>query len=313
MRVALGHVPWGPVKAPSPQDSRALGFGFALLTWATAGLMVLGALVRAHGAGLACPDWPLCFGQWVPAFDVKIAFEWSHRVLAGSIAVLFVVFSATALRLAYRRRQVGWPLAFAALLLGVQIVLGGLTVLLKLEPWTVIAHLLVASVFVAVLRWVSLELRGVNQFEPPGRLPRGLVGLAVVLLGVQLYLGGWMSSHAAGLACAAFPTCDGESLLPVVSGPVGMHVLHRVNAVVLLAVFSVLALASRGRASRIVAVATFLVAAQIGVGALNVLMQLPVEVTGLHSALAVATVLVTASLAHDAAAPVFLVARREAA
>ncbi|MCP5116159.1 MAG: hypothetical protein GY953_35480, partial [bacterium] len=50
---------------------RVLGVGFALLLSATYCLIVLGALVRANGAGLACPDWPLCFGQVVPEFDLK--------------------------------------------------------------------------------------------------------------------------------------------------------------------------------------------------------------------------------------------------
>jgi hypothetical protein len=49
---------------------------------------VLGALVRAHEAGLACPDWPLCFGELVPRFDLKVAFEYGHRVTAGAVARL---------------------------------------------------------------------------------------------------------------------------------------------------------------------------------------------------------------------------------
>ena len=58
---------------------------FLALTVATLGLVVLGALVRAHGAGLACPDWPLCFGNFVPAMDLRVAFEYSHRVLAWTV------------------------------------------------------------------------------------------------------------------------------------------------------------------------------------------------------------------------------------
>ena len=45
-------------------------------------LIVVGALVRANDAGLACPDWPLCYGEFVPTFDLKVAFEWGHRVFA---------------------------------------------------------------------------------------------------------------------------------------------------------------------------------------------------------------------------------------
>ena len=75
----------------SPRASPAL-LG---LTWA---LIVLGALVRAHAAGLACPDWPLCFGELVPRFDLKVAFEWGHRVTAGVVSLAFAALAALALR-----------------------------------------------------------------------------------------------------------------------------------------------------------------------------------------------------------------------
>ncbi len=42
-------------------------------------LMVLGAAVRAFDAGLTCPDWPLCFGNVVPAFHWGVYFEFIHR------------------------------------------------------------------------------------------------------------------------------------------------------------------------------------------------------------------------------------------
>ena len=69
---------------------RRVARSISALAALTLGLIVLGALVRAHGAGLACPDWPRCFGVWVPVLDLRIGFEWAHRVMAGSISLLFV-------------------------------------------------------------------------------------------------------------------------------------------------------------------------------------------------------------------------------
>ena len=73
-----------PPDPAETRNARRLAGGLGLLAGVTYVLIVFGALVRAHGAGLACPDWPLCFGEWVPEFDFRIAFEWGHRALAGS-------------------------------------------------------------------------------------------------------------------------------------------------------------------------------------------------------------------------------------
>ena len=114
---------------PGARALSRLGWGFATLVAATLVLMVLGAVVRAKGAGLACPDWPLCFGQAVPAFNVQIALEWSHRVLAASVSAGLVGLGFLSLRTPEHRALVARPLAVAGALLAAQVVLGGLTVL----------------------------------------------------------------------------------------------------------------------------------------------------------------------------------------
>ena len=53
-------------------------------------LLIFGASVRVWGAGLACPDWPLCFGMLVPEIDFKVGLEFGHRVYAGGVSLLFV-------------------------------------------------------------------------------------------------------------------------------------------------------------------------------------------------------------------------------
>jgi cytochrome c oxidase assembly protein subunit 15 len=280
----------------SPIDARRLGLGFGLLGAATYALIVLGTLVRAHGAGLACPDWPLCFGELVPSFDLRVGFEWGHRALAGSIALGFAGLAALALRAAPLRSSLAAPLALGALLLAAQLLLGALTVWLRLASWTVTAHLLVGTAFCATLVWIAVAL--FEAVHPPERSPistrvRAGVALAAALVVVQLLLGGLVASHGAGLACAHFPTCDGGSLAPSLHGLVGLHVLHRIGAVLLLAAFVALAVATRG-ASRLGPLARaglHLVLLQIAVGAGNVLLRLPVEITGLHSALAAAIAL----------------------
>jgi len=115
-----------------------------------------------------------------------------------------------------------------------------------------------------------------------------------VLLVVQLLLGGLVSSQYAGLACSFFPTCVGISLVPQLSGLVGLHVLHRVNSLLLVAAFGALCFVARGeRVGGLAWLALRLLLLQVGVGAVNVLLRLPVELTALHTAIAAAISLVT--------------------
>jgi cytochrome c oxidase assembly protein subunit 15 len=276
---------------------RRLANAWFALCAATFLLIVLGALVRAHGAGLACPDWPLCFGRFVPAFDLRIGFEWTHRVVAGGISLAFA-----GLALAVRRDPAAWQacrgwVAGAALLLGLQIALGALTVLHLLASWTVTSHLVVGNAFDACLLLTGLRLRRLaapagSSVTPPVR-GGALVGAALACLALQLVLGGLVSSRYAGLACPEWPTCNGGLWFPSFGGTVGLHLLHRCNGYLLLVLlgFTAWRLRGAGALGRVLALAAALAVAQVVVGVLNVRLGLPVEVTGLHSALAAALVL----------------------
>ena len=277
------------------RPSTLLARAFAVLTGATFALVVLGALVRARNAGLACPDWPLCYGALVPAFDIQVLFEWSHRALAGGISLGLLALTGVLARRPALRVRVRRPLAIAWVLLAVQVVLGGLTVLLRLAPWTVTAHLLVGTSFCAALLWITRDLFEVESAagELPGRV-RLWLAVSLVALVAQIALGGMVSSHGAGLACAHFPTCDGTSLVPSLHGLVGLHTLHRLAAAVLAGAYVVLALVARRTALAPLAFAALaLLLLQVGVGVANVLLRVPVGVTGLHSGLACALALVS--------------------
>jgi heme A synthase len=274
--------------------ARRLAAGFLALLGLTWALIVLGALVRAHGAGLACPDWPLCFGELVPRFDLKVAFEYGHRVTAGGVSLAFAGLAALALRRAATRRATARLLALAAGLLALQVLLGALTVWHLLASWSVTAHLLTGTCFALVLLLIACALR--DLAAPPGRAAAAspasarALGLAAALLGLQIALGGLVSSRYAGLACPEWPTCAGGLWFPTWSGSVGLHLLHRSNGYLLLAALAAAAWLSRRDAGLRAPARTALAigAAQVGVGIANVVFGLPVEVTGLHSALATA-------------------------
>jgi heme a synthase len=296
-----------PLSDAARTAARRAGRGAAALALAAWALIAIGALVRAHGAGLSCPDWPLCHGQVVPAFDAKIALEWGHRAIAGTLSLGVAALAAVVLGRRELRVRLAAPLLAVVGLLGVQVVLGGLTVLLGLAPWTVTAHLLIGNSFALGLAWLSRDLLEAVAGDPVERpvigvRTRRLVFAAGGLVALQLALGGLVSSHYAGLACATFPLCNGDSLAPTFAGPVGLHVLHRLNgyAVAMALALAALALRDAGRAGQLAQVAFALVMVQIGVGAANVLLRLPVEVTALHSFVAAGIFLATGLLVREA-------------
>ncbi|MDR7459967.1 MAG: COX15/CtaA family protein, partial [Armatimonadota bacterium] len=169
-------------------------------------LIVLGGIVRVTGAGLACPDWPLCHGRLVPPLEDLVLVEYGHRLLA-SVVGLLTVFLVVQARRARPGPAVGRAAAAALLLLVVQVLLGGLTVHVRLVPAVVAAHLGTAMLFLAALLVLGASayraLRPLDQGAPPG-----LGTLAAVTTGLafgQILLGGYLSTSGAALACPDFP------------------------------------------------------------------------------------------------------------
>jgi heme A synthase len=277
---------------------RGLSRAFFALVAVTFALMVLGALVRSNEAGLACPDWPLCFGDFIPQMNLHVAFEWSHRLIAGGVSLAFAGLALATLRRPDAPAAARPLLAVASGLLAVQIVLGALTVWLKLASWTVTAHLITGNSFTLTLLLIACAVRDVANGRParaPARpAARVMVFASAAGLLLQMILGGLLSSRYAGLACPEWPTCNGGLWIPSWEGSVGLHLLHRFNAYALVAVLAVSAAAGRNEPGlrRFTALALAFGLAEVSVGVANVLLGLPAEVTGLHTGLAAGLVLV---------------------
>lgn len=282
-------------------SARRLRWAVTALVPVTYALLVFGSTVRAHGAGLACPDWPLCFGELVPQLDFQIFLEWGHRALAGSISLVWLAVGALLWRSAEDWRRFRGLYALGSVLLVVQIILGGLTVLRLLAEWTVTSHLLGGNSFCALLLVFALSLR---EADRPGRrapsvgLTRPLAALLAAGVVGQLALGGLVSSSLAGLACGTWPGCNGPAWFPTFEGVIGLQVTHRLVAYVLLALATANAFVSSQRApARALAALVWM---QAGLGVANVLLRLPVEVTVAHAGGAAAIVLCTTWLNFEA-------------
>ncbi len=302
--------PCGPARSESAPPAgrahrRVLARGFAVLLGFTFAQIVIGALVRAHDAGLACPDWPRCFGVWVPEFDFEVAWEVGHRYYASGIALGFATLAALAWRVSAAHRALRGLLLAGGVALLAQIVLGGLTVLLQLHVSTVTAHLLFGNAFAALLLLIALALREDAAPQVRPALPTGLrraVWAACALVVLQVTLGGLVASSYAGMACPEWPTCNGGVWFPSWRGPVGLHLAHRSTAYLLLVVLGATVWSTRRHAGLFrplrLAFASMLV--QVGIGIANVRLGVPAEITGLHSSVSALIVLVMATAAREA-------------
>jgi cytochrome c oxidase assembly protein subunit 15 len=237
----------------------------------------------------------LCFGEIIPEFNFLVFLEWGHRQLAGIIGVIFLVLGGAILaRPALRRLYWGQLLALAVVLAS-QIVLGGLTVLHLLAFWSVTLHLLFGNLFMALLIALAARLRmtGVRPPLPSGSQPA--VAALAVLVGLQLALGGLVSSNYAGMACTEWPTCNGGVWFPTWTGIVGLQLAHRLGAYAVVAAALAFAWVSRAdetlRRQSIVILG--IVALQVAFGISNVLFGMPVELAVAHAATAHAIVATT--------------------
>jgi len=209
-------------------------------------VVVLGAFVRLSDAGLSCPDWPGCYGHLSvphsesamqqareafpdkPVDHPKAWKEMVHRYLAGTLGLLILAIAVTA----WRNRERISPV-LPTVLLGLvtfQALLGMWTVTLLLKPAIVSAHLLGGMSTLALLAWMAHRQLG-RRASIYGASLRGLqpwAGLGLLVLGLQIFLGGWTSSNYAALACGGFPTCNG-AWLPDMDFGNAFHVLRELG------------------------------------------------------------------------------------
>jgi heme a synthase len=167
-------------------------------------LLMAGALVTSHDAGLAVPDWPLSYGSLMPPMVGGIFWEHGHRMIAVLVGILTIVLAILLARFEPRRwvRNLGWA---AVGLVAAQGALGGLTVKYLLPPPISTAHATLAQLFfVTVLsitlftgRWWQSDLALLEDFGTPHL--RGLALLTTAAIFVQLILGAGFRHGAFGI------------------------------------------------------------------------------------------------------------------
>ncbi|MCW8887012.1 MAG: COX15/CtaA family protein [Motiliproteus sp.] len=312
-----------------------LALGCCLLAWV---VILLGAFVRLSDAGLGCPDWPGCYGQLTvpsavdevasanaeyPQRPLETAKAWKemiHRYLAGTLGLLIAALAAYSWR---NRQQIWQPKVLPNLLLVTvifQALLGMWTVTLLVKPLIVTAHLFGGFATVSMLWILSLQLRrrldrlGVGWDSPRPSGQRLWVAGGLVVLLLQIFLGGWTSTNYAAIGCTEFPTCNNQQWWPAMDFSEGfvlwrglgidyeygvleypartaIHMTHRIGAAItlvylLLLGWRLLRSDQTAMMRTTAAVMLLLLAVQVGLGLTNVLAQLPLPVAVAHNGVA---------------------------
>jgi len=252
-------------------------------------LLVWGNLVAGLKAGLACPDWPLCHGQILPPFRWDIYVEFIHRVIGGITSVFIIILCYQRVK-SYLGAIKIIPLIVVILLL-LQIVLGGIVVLMELPVNLTTYHFANAIViFALVVYMVSYDgAKNKPTFSIAGY--KGIFFFLSILIFIQAVLGAYVRHSSSGLACPDFPTCLGYWIPPEISGLVLNHFAHRglaytitiIVAILLIASYSASAL-EKYRSKLFLLIG--LIILQILLGAGVVLTKLNFAVTALHLFLA---------------------------
>ena len=324
-----------------------------VLVFMTFDLIVFGAFTRLTDSGLGCPDWPGCYGTsnpWHALGEIQLAeanmptgpvtvikawIEMIHRYLAMTVGALILIQVGAAWT---KVRSLGKaPLVGSLVLLilvCIQGAFGAWTVTLKLQPIIVTIHLMLALVLLACLTayaqhsWQSQSSPVQHSKIKP--LSAKLLLLASVALTIQIFLGAWVSTNYAVLACPDFPTCmgslwpetawqegfslwralgmnaQGEFISPVALQTI--HWAHRIFAIIVLVVltlFSISALKvsnpALSKMSNIAKLLLALLALQLITGISNVVFQWPLAAALMHTAGSAALVFCLVRLSQWAA------------
>ncbi len=163
-------------------------------------VLFAGGMVTSTGSGLAVPDWPLSYGQWMPPMVGGVLYEHGHRMIASVVAALTCILAMWVHWSDERRwmRRLSLAAGFGVLL---QAVLGGVTVLFGLPPQVSAAHAVLGQGLFCGL--IALAQGSSSWYQHTSEVPGGTLwkkgALAVGVLFVQLALGAILRHTGSGL------------------------------------------------------------------------------------------------------------------
>jgi protoheme IX farnesyltransferase len=267
---------------------------------ATLAMVVIGAVVRATGSGMGCPDWPLCHGQLIPPLgDTAAWIEWVHRTWGGLIGFIVLALVVAAWRTQRATRSVVVGSVAALVLTGFQAWLGKITVDTGNSDESVTAHHASAMLLLAVLVFVAVRSGYPETLPRHGASQRStlLVAFSSILVFALLLFGAHVTATGSALVFPDWPLFDGRLIPEFSDDPAAAslqmsHFLHRVIAAVVGVVLVITTLSVWRRVRRgqvesprllaLLGTATALYAIQVIVGALQIWTTLAPWAISLH-------------------------------
>ena len=131
-------------------------------------LIAIGSATRVMEAGLACPDWPLCYGSFLPIshMNIRVFLEWFHRLDAFLVGLLILVqFSLSVVWRRFLPKGLLKIYSFLLFLVIFQGSLGALTVINILASYAVISHLLIAFSLLITATYINQNLQNNNSID----------------------------------------------------------------------------------------------------------------------------------------------------
>jgi protoheme IX farnesyltransferase len=248
----------------------------------TLALVAIGGVVRATGSGDACPDWPRCFGQWIPPASFHTLIEYSHRLAAAITTILIVATAWVAWRRARRDSLLFRATVAAGVTVFIQAGIGAVRIDAGPKAAIVTLHFVVASVLVALVVMAAAAARvggrGPDAANPLDASFRRLAWWTLGVTGLLLLAGAYVRGEGAGLVFLDWPLMDGRIVPDLSNEPTVAGFLHRALAALALALGA--ALAWRARRVKHAGVRTLawagfgLLVIQAGLGAAAVLTRL---------------------------------------
>ena len=300
-------------------------------------VVVFGAYVRLTDAGLGCPDWPGCYGtltvpESVAAIEEaqanypnsiidkgKAWIEMIHRYIAAILGLMILSFAYLAFK---NKNDINVRPSLVYGLLGLVIaqgMLGMWTVTELLMPIIVSLHLLGGMTTLGLLTYITHRHWGsvsdtLITLKP---ISQKLIRFSLVILFIQIFLGGWTSTNYAALACTDFPTCHGELIPPMdfsngftLWRELGMTAqgdaltlqalqaiqwIHRIGAFIFVSYFLyIIYLMSKFKSCNLYRnLLVIVISFQFIIGVLNLLLHLPLALATMHNLGAALLVIIT--------------------